>query len=45
MTPKGLAIRGDCVPALFPKKRDGAIFAIQACPDRAAGERHEYKFY
>ena len=22
----------------------GALFAVQACPDRAAGERHGYKF-
>jgi len=22
----------------------GLVFAVQACPDRAAGERHGYKF-
>jgi len=22
----------------------GALFAVQACPDQAAGERHGYKF-
>ena len=41
----GPAIKGGCVPAFWDKKRDGALFAVQACPDRAAGERHGYKFY
>ena len=45
MTHNGPAIWGGCVPAFFPKKRDGALFAVQACPDRAVGERHGYKFY
>ena len=26
-------------------KVGGALFAVQACPDRAKGERHGYKFY
>jgi len=29
MTPNGPAIWGGCVTAFFPKKRDGALFAVQ----------------
>jgi hypothetical protein len=28
-TANGPAIKGGCVPAFFPKKRDGVVFAVQ----------------
>jgi hypothetical protein len=34
--PNGPAIKGGCVPAFFPKKRDGALFAVFAL--RSLGE-------
>jgi hypothetical protein len=36
MTPNGPAIKGGCVPAFFPKKRGGALFAVFAL--RSLGE-------
>jgi len=29
---------------VFRQLADGALFAVMACPDRAVGERHGYKF-